>query len=62
MTTPVRNDEQSRVPIDGRRTFVPVLLRLACGSNTGIRVYVVSPGPIYTAGLVELAGDGKAQI
>jgi NAD(P)-dependent dehydrogenase (short-subunit alcohol dehydrogenase family) len=29
--------------------------------GTGIRVNVVSPGPIHTAGLVELAGDDKAQ-
>ena len=28
--------------------------------GTGIRVNVVSPGPIETAGLVELAGDDKA--
>lgn len=29
--------------------------------GTGIRVNVVSPGPIHTTGLVELAGDDKAQ-
>jgi NAD(P)-dependent dehydrogenase (short-subunit alcohol dehydrogenase family) len=29
--------------------------------GTGVRVNVVSPGPIRTAGLVELAGDDKAQ-
>lgn len=29
--------------------------------GTGIRVNVVSPGPIHTAGLLELAGDDKAQ-
>lgn len=29
--------------------------------GTGVRVNVVSPGPIETAGLVELAGDDKAQ-
>ncbi|TWF44046.1 SDR family NAD(P)-dependent oxidoreductase [Neorhizobium alkalisoli] len=29
--------------------------------GTGIRVNVVSPGPIHTAGLVELAGDDKVQ-
>ena len=29
--------------------------------GTGIRVNVVSPGPTHTAGLVELAGDDKAE-
>lgn len=29
--------------------------------DSGIRVNVISPGPTHTAGLVELAGDDKAQ-
>jgi NAD(P)-dependent dehydrogenase (short-subunit alcohol dehydrogenase family) len=29
--------------------------------GTGIRINVVSPGPIHTAGLVELTSEDKAQ-
>ena len=60
MTTPVRNDEQSRVQVDGRRTFVPVLLRLAYGSKTGIRVNVVNPDAVLRGSRI-WEGEWRAQ-
>jgi NAD(P)-dependent dehydrogenase (short-subunit alcohol dehydrogenase family) len=34
--------------------------QLDSGREGGIRINVVSPGPIHTPGLVELAGDDAA--